>query len=596
MFFVLSGFLISTLLLNEMRERGRINLVAFWSRRVRRLLPALLVLMLVVAVVTGLNATFSERHSVRGDLLATTTYVANWRFISTSRYFQNTGTDSPLQHTWSLGIEEQFYLLWPLLLAILILVTKRPRPTVAIPAVLGAMASAVVLAALWAPRAVDRAYLGTDARIVEPLIGAVAAVIVADPRGRAAFERVGTWLAAAGAAGVTLFLVLIRSDTSFYYYGGAVGVSICTAILVASLWVGRGGPLGRFLAWTPVAFLGVISYGVYLWHWPLVLWLGTRNARGLDALVRGVLAVGLTIGVATASFFLVERPIRRGWGQERHRARIAHARPVIVLALVPLAMVSVIGVSLAATRVPPPGPGTPIVMLTGDSVPLHLEIAMERLAEKHGWRIVSAARGACSVTGERELAPLPSNDLVNVESNCPQVVTAQNSLIREFDPDVVVWWDRWSLSNFLTAGGERVYTGTTRFWDLRQATLRNAVRRLTSRGAKILFVATEPPNTAAQELCDVGQCPPWWRFLIDHYDDITKRWNGILSEFASAHPSETAFASVTDVICKTDVAPCEDSIEGAPARPDAMHYAAAGETKVVDVLEGFLAPLLDHAS
>src|SRR5207249_4767268 len=112
-FFVLSGFLITSLLLAEMNKTGKIKLSAFWARRARRLLPALVLVLVVVALVTMETATFSERASMRGDLVSTTLYVANWHFIHTASYFNNTGVISPLQHTWSLSIEEQFYVLWP---------------------------------------------------------------------------------------------------------------------------------------------------------------------------------------------------------------------------------------------------------------------------------------------------------------------------------------------------------------------------------------------------------------------------------------------------------------------------------------------------
>ena len=110
-FFVLSGFLITSLLLSESDRTGRVSLTAFWARRARRLLPALVLILIAVAVVTWTTATFTERASLRGDLLASTAYVANWHFISTSSYFASTGVESPLQHMWSLAIEEQFYLL-----------------------------------------------------------------------------------------------------------------------------------------------------------------------------------------------------------------------------------------------------------------------------------------------------------------------------------------------------------------------------------------------------------------------------------------------------------------------------------------------------
>jgi len=189
LFFVLSGFLITSLLLEEIRRTGRVSVPAFWARRARRLLPALVLVLLVVGIVTWATATYTERASIRGDLLATTGYVANWHLISTSTYFTDIGVDSPLEHTWSLGIEEQFYLVWPLLVFAVAALAIRPRNGVAVLALLGATASAVALALLWSPVAVERAYMGTDARIFEPLLGAAGAAFVASPGGRAPHER-----------------------------------------------------------------------------------------------------------------------------------------------------------------------------------------------------------------------------------------------------------------------------------------------------------------------------------------------------------------------------------------------------------------------
>ena len=309
-FFVLSGFLITSLVLDELRRTGRIALTSFWARRVRRLLPALVLLLLVVALVTWLTATFSERATLRGDLLAATAYVANWHFISTSGYFVSTGIESPLQHTWSLAIEEQFYLIWPLLLTALVLVVKRPRIAVGVLAALGVAGSAALLATQWSPGAVERAYMGTDSRIFEPLVGALGAVLVAHPRSRPVVDRLGGSLILLGAAGLIVGLIVIRPDTAVYYYGGALGVSAATLLLVAPLWLGHGRALRRALEWAPLVWLGAISYGVYLWHWPMTIWLGVRQTRGLEAGIRGAAVVLCTVGAAAISYYAIERPIR----------------------------------------------------------------------------------------------------------------------------------------------------------------------------------------------------------------------------------------------------------------------------------------------
>ena len=382
-FFVLSGFLITSLLLQEVRRTGRVSLPAFWARRARRLLPALVLVLLTVGVATAMTATYTERASMRGDLLATTGYVANWHFIETSTYFADIGVDSSLEHTWSLAIEEQFYLLWPLLVSAVAAMGVRARLGVGTLALIWVIASAALLALLWAPGDVERAYMGTDARIFEPLLGAAGAAFVASPGGRARIARAGRWVLAAGATALCIGLVTITPGGRGYFVGGAVLISAGTLAIMAPLWVGAGGVTARsILSWGPLVWIGVVSYGAYLWHWPVTLWLRVRDP-GVDGLVlRQVAAALLTFGIAAISFALVERPIRSGTFLAARRAQVGsrgrrvggalRSRTAVTLAAVPITLVAVAGVSLGLTRVPPIDADEPVVMMVGDSVPARL--------------------------------------------------------------------------------------------------------------------------------------------------------------------------------------------------------------------------------
>ncbi|HVF08933.1 MAG TPA: acyltransferase family protein, partial [Actinomycetota bacterium] len=532
----------------------------------------------------------------RGDLVATASYVANWRFIETSSYFESNGIESPLEHAWSLAVEEQFYLAWPLAVLAVGLATRwrRPRRAIGVLAGASALLSAATLAVLWDPATVERAYMGTDARIFEPLIGACGAAVIGRPRVRAMLERAGPVLAVAGAAGLVASLVWIRPDGPAYYRGGAVLVSVTTLAIVAPVWRGAAGPLGSALGWAPLTRIGTISYGIYLWHWPIILWLGIREPAPSFPVAGAIVAVALTVGVAVASFALVEEPFRRRMAVGRHARRWVPSR-AWVLAAAPLSLVVVAGISMAATVVPPPTPGEPVVMLVGDSVPEHLAVTIEERSADRGWRIVSASHGSCPVTGEITTylggAPVREADACS-----DRIVPEQDALITTTDPDLVMWWDRWSVSSFLTSDGRLARAGTPRFWRERRAALREAVGRLSSAGATVVLVATEPPGRTVTARCTDERCHQWLEFQVTRYDDVTTRWNTMLRNYAARHPHDAVFVTITDIVCATDTSPCDDTVAGMPARPDGTHYDGVGADLVADALVARLAPHMDAAA
>jgi len=595
-FFVLSGFLITSLVLDEIDRTGSISLTAFWARRIRRLVPALVVFLVVVSAVTWMTASFTEREAVRGDLLATSAYVGNWRFIETSSYFNATGIESPLEHTWSLAIEEQYYLVWPLALIALGTLSRwrRPRLAIGVLAGVGTLLSSITLALLWDPAAVERAYMGTDARVFEPLLGALGAVVVASPRARRPLERAGPALTFIGAFGLLAAMWLIRPESSVYYRGGALFVSVVTLLLVAALWHGTAGPLPAGLALAPIAWVGAVSYGIYLWHWPVILWLGVRAPAASFPVAKAVAAVVLTVGTAAISFRVVEQPLRRRRLPGRHE-RSARSSRGWVLAAAPASLVVVAGISMAATVVPEPAAGVPVVMLAGDSVPHHLEPQLEAQAAERGWRVVSAAHGSCPVTGET-VTYLDGVPVREADECRDTIVAEQDALIGRVGPDLVLWWDRWSVSSFLTDEGQLTVSGSARFWRERHKALDLAVTRLTSQGATVVFVAIEPPGWAITTRCSDERCNEWVRFQIAHYDDITSRWNSMLRRYAQRHPGSAAFVSITDVVCAVDSSPCDDDLDGVPARPDGTHYEGAGAELAAGALIELLAPLMQTSS
>jgi peptidoglycan/LPS O-acetylase OafA/YrhL len=473
-FFVLSGYLITMLLLAEHRKSGRIDLPAFWSRRIRRLLPALLVMLAVMAALIGLSGDPLAQGQARGDLLATLFYVANWRFIATGQsYFTQFVAVSPDRHTWSLAIEEQFYLVWPIVVA-LVLARVRAR-ALGIIATAVAVASVLWMIALFDPADPSRAYYGTDSRIFEILIGALLAIGLAGPLR----ERIGAICRRVAPLALLLLLgafVWLTDDNGLYYQGGAVLVCLAAAALIAGL--EAGSPIERLLSLRPMVLVGLISYGMYLWHFPIITfvneWVGPTSLPG-----EAVLATSLTLAATAISYVVVERPIRRRgmlFGLRLTPSRLARIVPVASGAVALVIVVSTIGavenptwsataqatgITIATPAPPsiqPPssadlpsnpattepiveptptpigGPGW-IVGVVGDSVMVSASAALQKEAVRRGWTFVSAAEAGCPVGYER-LYQTNGSKL----AACADVRALHDQLIAT-RPDVIIWHD-----------------------------------------------------------------------------------------------------------------------------------------------------------
>ncbi len=347
-FFTLSGYLITSLLVQGFERRGRIDLKAFWIRRARRLLPALLLMLPVVAVTAAISRPDKLAATARQVLYALL-YIANWTTIARGDdYFQRFTGPGPLDHLWSLAIEEQFYIVWPLLVFALLWVGRRflrGRALLAVVTILLAAASTWAIAHLYDPHAMNntRAYEGTDARAASLLLGALAAMALPFDRVPQVSRRFRIALDVVGMLGLLGVIACIaRTDeySPFLYRGGEVALATATAALA----VAGAHPktvVARALGVLPLRWLGARSYGVYLWHLPVVAFMPSTVLVDRPVL-RGAVQLGLIVVLAAASFRLIEDPIRRRGEPSTTRPVRAGRLAFRAAVLVPVATVALV--------------------------------------------------------------------------------------------------------------------------------------------------------------------------------------------------------------------------------------------------------------
>jgi len=369
-FFVVSGFLITTLLLRERTETGRIPLSAFWARRARRLLPALVVLVL---------ACCTAAWAIGGDVLVglgvqvlgAATFSSNWLLLAAGSSYFGDSLPELFRNLWSLAVEEQFYLVWPLLLVLV--VVRLPRwLRLALVGVIAA-GSAVAMAVLSTPADPNRVYYGTDTHAFGLAIGALLALLaISWPRRVLEWPRAGRrLLGLAGAlalGGLLGFALLMPGDAPFVFRGGLVIVAVLTAVLIATLLV-PGSPLARLLDLGVFRWVGKRSYGLYLWHWPVfvlvVSALPSWKRDGASGWALGGIALAVSVVAAALSYRFIEQPIRRrgfggAWRSIRsgwREATLGRRIPRFAVTAAAAALLLAAGTGTVAALVSDPGVG-----------------------------------------------------------------------------------------------------------------------------------------------------------------------------------------------------------------------------------------------
>jgi peptidoglycan/LPS O-acetylase OafA/YrhL len=340
-FFAISGFLITGLLLRDVKRTGKVSLAAFWARRARRLLPAPLVVILVCAAATVAFVPLTAWDRFFGDFRASTAYVQNWHLAATAvDYFAADDAPSPVRHFWSLSAEEQFYVVWPLLMLVGVLLARRTggarRGAITFVVGVATLLSLVCSIVLTASDP-SVAYYATPTRAWEFGAGGLLALVARDTVARPVAGSVLSWL---GLGAILLAALAFTDRLAFPGLAALLPVGGALAVMGAGMPACRWAPSG-LLRLAPLQFLGDVSYSVYLWHWPLLIFAPYALGQGVGD-GTAVAIFGLTIVLAWATKILVEDPVRGA-------STLIRRPPRLTLAAAAAATVGVIAVTVAGS-------------------------------------------------------------------------------------------------------------------------------------------------------------------------------------------------------------------------------------------------------
>ncbi len=613
-FFCLSGFLITSLLVTEWRRTGTLRLRAFWARRARRLLPALVLLLIAIAIWAHFFAGAQQAPQIRLDELATLFYVANWHYIAVgANYFVQTGPPSPLLHTWSLAVEEQFYLFWPLVALIVLRRSRTLWPLLWV-SVVGTVASAIEMALLYQPLNPTRVYFGTDTHAQSLLIGAALAVGLVlwrerqsgpgPARAHSRRARIALTVLAAAGAGLTAYLwTKIAFSNPFSFEGGVAVASVAVAGVILGTTLVPDNPVARALSWAPLRFVGRISYGMYLWHYPLDLWLTHANT-GLYGLPLLGVRTAITSVIAVGSYHLVEQPVRQGTFFTSLRAwALGPATVAATVAIVILGTsVPAVAAVAATDKAPawPPAPtGPPVrVLMVGDSVALTLGIGMAEHEKQADLVIRDDGLLGCGVAmGDEvrvhgQIYPVagPGPKGTGAAGTCRTDPGSHGETwpvywarqIASFRPDVVVLVaGRWETVDRTSPSGAWTNILHPAYAAYIEQMLQLAVKVATAGGAHMI-IETSP-------CFDTGEQPdgrPWPSDAPARVDE----YNRLVEAVGADHPRTVTVQHLHSLVCPGGH--FETREDGVPIREDdGIHFTFAEQPNAGTVLAPQLLPL-----
>jgi peptidoglycan/LPS O-acetylase OafA/YrhL len=583
-FFVLSGFLITSLLLDEHRNTGRIGVAGFWIRRARRLLPALIVMVLAVVAARELFSPESTA-TLRDDAVASFFWVSNWAFVAQrTDYFAQGTPPSPLQHTWSLGVEEQYYILWPLLLiAIAALFWARLRLAVFVLATAGVVASAVAAIVLTTDASLNRIYFGADTRAQALLVGAAAAALLV--RDWSVLNDGGTLIRTRWGhvvARILPFIGLAVLAAAAHYATGEIRdfrsgllivVALAAVLVVAPVALDQGGPVARVLALRPLVWLGAISYGVYLWHWPIFLALNGERT-GWSGWPLFAIRCAATVAVATTSWWLLEQPIRR-W-----RPVIVPMLPLAGATAATAAAITILVLPVGAKPADlPVGPDVDSAALVSPEVPVEVKSPSGQLAP--GTKRVAVFGDSVAWTMMRYLPPTPGlsftnyttigcgiarggpyryvGETLNQKPECDAWPSRWSQRISHDRPDVVLLMvGRWEIVDRVNEG-DWTHIGDDAYDAYLRGELQRALDVLTSTGARVV-VTTEPYNRRGER--------PDGSLYPEDQPKRADRWNALLRSVIGKRPDVTLL-DLNEKLCPNGY--YTNKVDGIKMRIDGVH-------------------------
>ncbi|MFG1928402.1 acyltransferase family protein [Cryptosporangium sp. NPDC048952] len=591
-FFVLSGYLITTLLLAEHERTGRIRLGAFWARRVRRLLPALLTVVASVLACARWVVPPEELEALGTDALAALGYVANWRMLDRGDgYAALTAAPSLLQHTWSLALEEQFYLLWPLL--VVAALARGSARGLLRGTLVAAGASAATMALLYVPDAEPaRAYYGSDTRAFGLLAGCALALVLSARRYRPTHAAPRRWSVPVLLAFSTLCAALFALDDTgpALYRGGLSVVVLAVAVVISHAEREPDGRTARALSASPLPRIGRVSYELYLWHWPVFAVLDAERT-GLSGLMLLVARCAVTLVLAELTYHLISRPVRSGrWLRPGHvvppLAAVASIGCVAAVAMIvtvpPAPRADLPEARIAAapsTLLNRPGrPAGPLrITVFGDSVANSLAAGLPTLS---GATLTNRSLIGCGIARSG-----PVRNAATIQEpyeRCPRWDTYWAQGVRADHPDVaLVVLARWEVLDRKLAGEWR-HIGEPEYDAYLRTELTRMIRVLTADGARVVL-ATAPYNHR-YERRDGSVYPEDEPARMD-------AWNRMLVDTARTHAEQVRVVDLNVRLCPDGR--YTRAVGGIDVRTDGLHLSERG---VREYVAPWLLPQLSAAA